>query len=291
MKLFDDGKRFYRANLHAHTTNSDGAYTPEECMAYYRGMGYDILAITDHKKVTKPQSVPEGLLHIPGIELDYNLPTQVVHLLGLGVPEDIAFPPCSTGEPQAGVDAIRSAGGRVILAHPAWSLNTTEFICSLQGITATEVWNSVSTAPYNARRGDSSSLLDVASANGQVLPMVASDDTHFYGQEIAAGWTMIQADELTLPAVLDALDKGRFYATQGPAFHQAELSDGYLRIKCSAAEMIVFYSNTPWVGGRTVVGHGLTSAAYRIMPNDTFVRCEIIDAEGKSAWLSPIRLK
>ena len=291
MKLFKDNQAFYRANLHAHTTNSDGRLSPEDCLQLYRGLGYDIVAITDHKKVTKPESVPEGMLHLPGIELDYNLPTQVVHLLGLGVSPDVIYPPCPRGIPQEGIDALRKYGARVILAHPAWSLNQPEFMCGLHGITASEVWNSVSTAPYNAKRADSSSLLDVCSANGCLFPMVASDDTHFYDKEIAGGWTMIQADELTVPSVLEAIDQGRFYATQGPAFRQAEVEDGEIRISCSPVDTIIFYSNNAWVTGRTRTAEGMTESVYKLQPTDTFVRCEIIDAQGKSAWLSPIRVK
>ena len=291
MKLFKDNQPFYRANLHAHTTRSDGRLSPEECLRLYRGLGYDIVALTDHKKVTVPEDVPEGMLHLPGVELDYNLPTQVVHLVGVGVSEDLVYPPCPTGNPQEAVDALRKYGARVILAHPAWSLNQPEYMGSLQGIAASEVWNSVSTVPYNAKRADSSSLLDVCAANGTLFPMVASDDTHFYDKEIAGGWTMIQADELTVPSVLEAIDRGRFYATQGPAFHQAEIENGELRITCSPVDTIVFYSNNAWVTGRTRVGEGMTESVYKIMPTDTFVRCEIIDAAGKSAWLSPIKIK
>lgn len=291
MKLFKDNQSFFRANLHAHTKNSDGRLSPEECLQLYRGLGYDIVALTDHKKVTKPDCVPEDMLHLPGIELDYNLPTQVVHLLGIGVSPDVVYPPCPTGNPQEGIDALRKYGARVILAHPAWSLNQPEFMCALKGVAASEVWNSVSTLPYNAKRPDSSSLLDVCAANGQLFPMVASDDTHFYDQEIAAGWTMIQADELTVPSVLEAIDQGRFYATQGPAFYQAEVADGEVRISCSPADTIIFYSNNAWVTGRTRVGKGMTESVYKIQPTDTFVRCEIIDEQGKSAWLSPIKVE
>ena len=291
MKLFKDNQSFYRANLHAHTTMSDGRLSPEECLQLYRGLGYDIVALTDHKKVTKPEAVPEGMLHLPGIELDYNLPTQVVHLLGIGVSPDVVYPLCPTGNPQEAVDALRKYGAKVILAHPAWSLNQPEFMCGLHGITASEVWNSVSTVPYNAKRADSSSLLDVCAANGCLFPMVASDDTHFYGKEVAAGWTMIQADELTVPSVLEALEQGRFYATQGPAFHQAETENGELRISCSPVDTIIFYSNNAWVTGRTRTGEGMTESVYKIQPTDTFVRCEIIDAQGKSAWLSPIKVE
>ena len=54
MKLFKDNQPFYRANLHAHTTRSDGRLSPEECLRLYRSLGYDIVALTDHKKVTVP---------------------------------------------------------------------------------------------------------------------------------------------------------------------------------------------------------------------------------------------
>jgi len=45
----------YKANLHTHTTESDGSSDPEIVINLYHGMGsYDILAITDHNKNTWP---------------------------------------------------------------------------------------------------------------------------------------------------------------------------------------------------------------------------------------------
>lgn len=48
--MFTDafGKIWYKGNLHTHTTNSDGAYTPEETIALYKSKDYDFLALTDH---------------------------------------------------------------------------------------------------------------------------------------------------------------------------------------------------------------------------------------------------
>lgn len=48
--MFTDvfGKIWYKGNLHTHTTNSDGAYTPEETIALYKSKNYDFLALTDH---------------------------------------------------------------------------------------------------------------------------------------------------------------------------------------------------------------------------------------------------
>lgn len=291
MKLFDDHQLFYKANFHTHTSESDGRLTPEESMRAYRERGYDILALTDHRKVTVPEHVPDGLLMIPGIEMDFIYHQQVIHLLGLGMDAAIGekYKLCKT--PQQVIHTVKRLGGRVILAHPAWSLNTPEYMASLKGLWGAEVWNSVSTLPYNAMRADSSSLLDVTASKGQILPMFANDDTHHYGSELAAGWNMIQAEELTVPAVMAAVDQGRMYATQGPEIHQIEVEQGVMRVSCSPAKAIVFYSGRTWVKGRSHVGEGLTSAEYTLAPADGFVRVQIIDAEGKSAWSSPVAVQ
>lgn len=39
----------YKANLHCHSTNSDGSLTPAELVSMYRSHGYSVLAITDHE--------------------------------------------------------------------------------------------------------------------------------------------------------------------------------------------------------------------------------------------------
>ena len=40
---------WYRANMHCHTTVSDGYYTPEKIKEAYKEMGYSIVAYTDHE--------------------------------------------------------------------------------------------------------------------------------------------------------------------------------------------------------------------------------------------------
>src|SRR5215813_8805491 len=46
--LFSARDRFYKGNLHTHSTRSDGKLSPEEVVAAYRERGYDFLALTDH---------------------------------------------------------------------------------------------------------------------------------------------------------------------------------------------------------------------------------------------------
>ncbi|NLX13208.1 MAG: hypothetical protein GXY44_06070 [Phycisphaerales bacterium] len=44
----------YKANLHTHTTQSDGSLTPDQVIDEYHKRGYSILAITDHNLCTWP---------------------------------------------------------------------------------------------------------------------------------------------------------------------------------------------------------------------------------------------
>jgi len=46
----------YKANLHTHTTESDGKVTPDVAIKHYSDANYSILSITDHNKVTWPWS-------------------------------------------------------------------------------------------------------------------------------------------------------------------------------------------------------------------------------------------
>ena len=42
---------WYRANMHCHTTISDGHFTPEEIKEVYKKMGYSIVAYSDHELI------------------------------------------------------------------------------------------------------------------------------------------------------------------------------------------------------------------------------------------------
>ena len=49
MYLISPDKKQYKANLHCHSTFSDGKKTPEELKEMYKRNGYSILSITDHE--------------------------------------------------------------------------------------------------------------------------------------------------------------------------------------------------------------------------------------------------
>lgn len=76
-----------KADLHLHTTESDGTWTPAQIGAEAKKRGLSIIAITDHDTTAGIEEVfehaPEGLTIIPGIELSTNAETgEEVHILG-----------------------------------------------------------------------------------------------------------------------------------------------------------------------------------------------------------------
>ncbi|WP_458208497.1 PHP domain-containing protein [Haladaptatus sp. NG-SE-30] len=78
------------ADLHVHTTNSDGSMELEEVPAAARSADVSVVAVTDHDRLhpdlPTPVSVMEGVTIVHGIELRVEAPDgQHVDLLGYGV--------------------------------------------------------------------------------------------------------------------------------------------------------------------------------------------------------------
>ncbi|HEX4661685.1 MAG TPA: PHP domain-containing protein [Streptosporangiaceae bacterium] len=75
-----------RADLHSHSTASDGTCPPAEVMRRARAAGLDVIALTDHDTVAgheeARQTLPRGLTLLPGMELSCRLEGHSVHLLG-----------------------------------------------------------------------------------------------------------------------------------------------------------------------------------------------------------------
>ena len=293
MDVFNKRMPFYKGNLHMHTTHSDGVLTPAEAVNLYRQHGYHFIALTDHNTVVQDTYRDGDLLVLSGIELAYELPAEELHIVGIGMRKLLGDSINRSHGPQAAIDAIWQDGGRALLAHPAWSMLTPGTIAGLRDLSAAEIYNSMSTIPRNCPRADSSLILDLAASHGCPLPLVAVDDAHFYDGEHCKSYIMVQMETLTQASLLEALDTGRFYASQGPEIHSFSIDDDEIRLECSPVSQIIFYSNLSWVNGRSRLGAGLTQSVYdlRTQRGETFVRCQIIDENGRSAWTNPIAVK
>ena len=68
--LLDPNKKYFKANLHCHSTNSDGRATPEDIKREYKARGYSIVAFTDHDHVVDMSYLDdESFLTVTSAEL------------------------------------------------------------------------------------------------------------------------------------------------------------------------------------------------------------------------------
>jgi 3',5'-nucleoside bisphosphate phosphatase len=76
-----------RADLHMHTTASDGRLTPEQLVAKAVEQGLNVMAVTDHDTVegiSRALKAASGfnIKLIPGVEINTDVPGMEVHMLG-----------------------------------------------------------------------------------------------------------------------------------------------------------------------------------------------------------------
>ena len=80
-----------KADLHLHTTASDGTLTPQELVAYAAREGFDLIAVSDHDSVdgvaaAKKAGKALGVRVLTAVELSCGAAKEI-HILGYGVDE------------------------------------------------------------------------------------------------------------------------------------------------------------------------------------------------------------
>ncbi len=296
---FEGKAPLLKGNLHTHTTRSDAISSPETVIGQYAAMGYDFLALTDHRLYNYQNFAPEsGLLILPGMELDANLPgpgCHCVHLVSLGpekergnrFEQDQAFESLSVSSAQEAlplVRAIEEAGNLPIFCHPEWSGNTAQEILSLPDISLMEIWNS-GCVVENGLDAHAAYWDEVLCA-GRRMYGVASDDGHHPYQN-GLGFVKVRAEK-TPSAILDALRRGAFYASCGPEIYDFYLEDDKAVLFCSPVEVIRFrHFRVPYVERR---GNGIMGHQTAPVKGTNYIRAEVMDAQGRMAWTNPLFL-
>jgi hypothetical protein len=295
--------RFFRGNLHTHSTLSDGRLSPRETVEAYRRRGYDFLQLSEHFLARFDWPIAdtqawrtEGFATLIGAELHAPETTvgELWHILATGLPFD--FAPAGEGEtgPQIAARA-KAAGAHVAIAHPAWSqLSIEDGRALAPHAHAVEIYNHGCAVEND--RGDGFYLLDQLLNEGFALNAVATDDAHFTLGEFDAfgGWTQVKAESLEPEALLAALKRGDFYASQGPELRDVRIEGGRLCVECSPVEAISV------VGGNsrsvTATGRALTRGQLELDRLDggwlpasrsAWLRLVVIDAQGRRAWTNP----
>ncbi len=284
-----DGTLRFKGGLHIHTNKSDGLKSPAEAAKLYHSMGYDFIAFTDHW-IFNAGGDYNGLTILSGVEYDVgsDIHEGIFHILGIGCMNNPALTREKLGlsgslkKAQYVIDCINDAGGAAILAHPVWSVNRTADIMLLRGLAGIEIYNAVSGMPWG-NRADSSAILDMLAADGLTFPVHASDDTHYYQNELGSSYIYAKALSASREDLSLAVKNGDVYASQGPILDITR-KNNTLYVTCSPVSAIIFQTGTVWIPDRIKTGDALSHAEYTIRPTDIFVRIEAVDEKGNTAW-------
>lgn len=213
--LLPEKGQFYKANLHCHTTVSDGRLSPVEMKKEYQKRGYSILAYTDHNVlIPHPKLTDEDFLALYGVEYDIteerkngepHYATKTCHLCLIAIDPDYTVQPCFRSTPfyeklpdksvvqrdesiplyvyEYNADYIndiiktsRDKGYFVTYNHPAWSQEGYEIYSKYEGMNAMEICNyGCITEGYHDYNPE---VYDELLRQGKKLYCIATDDNH-----------------------------------------------------------------------------------------------------------------
>lgn len=321
--------QWFKGNLHAHSTLSDGAYPPEELKRIYQAEGYSFIAFTEHDVFFDLSALNDDtFLAIFGAEIK-SYPSarntscgdhRAYHMLCLPWPGRLADDPIRPGErisantsgsgthhqdTQELIDRMVGRGCLVTVNHPVWSRLLPEDISSLDRFFALEIYNTQCTFE-GSDMGEGVLYWDMLLRQGKRIWGFAADDNHNKDDlsksnpiKIQPGhprwssckaWVMVYAEELTAAAILGALERGAFYSSTGPAISRYELVNDEVIIECSEVTRVDFITYER--RGHSIEDqNGMCGAQYRLRGDETYVRVQCTDRYGRRAWTNPIFLQ
>ena len=265
----------FKTNTHTHTTQSvDGKLSPEQIVAQYHSLQYDVLFLTDHNKVTQAAS-PEGMLVIPGEEL-----TSVNHHAN-ALFAAVTIDP-GNRKPSDYLKDVIDSGALPMLNHPVWLFSEWELsdIPQLTGLSLIEIYNASSELQgYH----DNLTLWDSLLSSGKLWYGVASDDAHKQS-EIGIGWIMVQADKLELASIKQGITGGFFYSSTGVELCRLDLTEGVVFIESRNGDVVDFIGNNGTLLLRTEGPFG----QYEVQKDDEYVRVVVTGKNNAKAWTQPL---
>lgn len=326
---FDRGGRFWRGNLHCHSTRSDGGIEPAEVVAAYKRLGFDFISLTDHFEAEYGWQVTDttpwrdaSFTTLIGAELSSQGPVERGKwwLGAVGLPLDFAPPAADESGPQLAARA-RAAGAFVTLLHPGFNATRLRDVEGLEALDAVEVYNDGVQRAND--RGDGWFLAVELLEEGQDVLCVATDDAHFgHGGLDAVGgaWVMVRSGSLDCVELLSALKEGAFYSSTGPEIHDVVVEGREVEVHCSPAAVVAMtgpdclarsVAHRTWDGRpspATLLGAvtasapgGITrcrlslesrgsAAEWGTWAAGDWWRVTVMDADGRRAWTNPARL-
>jgi len=90
------------------------------------------------------------------------------------------------------------------------------------------------------------------------------------------------------PSVLEALERGDFYASTGVELGDLGRLDNGLRIGISEQRHVRYTTEFIGAGGKLLSRTSDNPAEYRLKPGEPYVRARVSDSNGWRAWVQPV---
>jgi hypothetical protein len=297
--------RWYKGNTHAHTLNSDGDTAPDEVARWYREHGYHFLVLSDHNFLTSPDGIntllgaDERFLLIRGEEVTDRFETKPIHVNGLNVNRLVSPQGGSSvlETVQRNVNAIRDAGGVPHINHPnfGWAVTADE-LAQVRNNKLFEIFNGHPMV-NNLGGGGVPGLeeaWDAILTRGVLLYGIAVDDAHHFkrpwdpdASSPGKGWIYVRAARLGAAELLDAMERGDFYASTGVELEDYQVTERGVTVtvkqRAFAKYRILFIGR----GGRVLKEATASPASYAMTGGEGYVRVKVVESNGQVAWTQP----
>jgi predicted metal-dependent phosphoesterase TrpH len=301
--------RWYKGNTHTHTLNSDGDSTPDDVVRWYREHGYQFLVLSDHNYLTSVDGLnalhgaDDRFLVLKGEEVTDRFQDNHIHVNGLDVARKV--------DPQGGtsvvdviqrnVDAIRAANGVPHINHPnyRWAISADE-LRQVRNNRLFEVFNGHPQV-NNLGGGGVPGLeeaWDAILTSGVLLYGIAVDDAHTFkrpGDPAVAGpgrgWVVVRAAKLEPRALLESLERGDFYASNGVELKDYTVTNRAMTVTVKSDAWAKYRIQFIGRGGRVLQEVAESTATYTFTGSEGYVRAKVIESNGKVAWLQPVATK
>ena len=136
---------------------------------------------------------------------------------------------------------------------------------------------------------------DAILTNGTLLYGIAVDDAHTFkapgNPDVAGpgrGWVSVRAPKLEARALLDALERGDFYASTGVELTEYQATPRQMSVTVRRTEFSKYRIQFIGSGGRVLREVAAPSATYEIRGDEGYVRARVLESNGRLAWTQPV---
>lgn len=303
----------YKANLHTHTTRSDGQMNPQAVVDNYHALGYKVLALTEHNEVTWPwtefaematsnrsrQRLAEGQL-TPADTIYENRNPEELGMIAIQGNElsrhhhigSFFNGHNGTETEEESLAATSAKGGLATFMHPGryqfpveWYV---DFYRRYPHLVGQEIYNQGDRYPNDRQLWDS--ILAVTMPGRNVWGF-SNDDMH---GESALGfnWNVLILPGLTEEWVRTGIEEGRFYYVYAPSGHKGANPPLINSVEVNPKKAIITihatgYDSIHWISGGRVVYKGNALQLNDANDIQGYVRAELFGPDNSIAGTQP----